>query len=693
MNKSFGLNPLSYQAREVPSANPFISFKKEEVEGSIPDRFEFIVSQNAERLAVKTKSYTLTYAALNKAANRVARAILAQGGAGEEPVALLLGHDAPMIVALLGVLKTGKIYVALDPAQPRARLAHILKDLKTRFIITNHKTLSLAQELVQGRYQLVNIDELDLSLLDDNLDISISPDNLAGIFYTSGSTGQPKGVMRNQRDILYRTWFETNEDQICADDKISLLYSCSFGASTTDIFNALLNGARLCLYDVRETGLVPLTNWLIQEEITFFHIPVAFFRQFLDTLTGTEKFPKLRQVTPSGGLFKADVERFRKHFPPACILINRLASSETGMVSRLVIDQKCVISSNVAPVGYPVPDKEVLILNETGEVVGFNQIGEIAVRSHYLSPGYWGKPELTRKAFSWDPKGGAQRIYRMGDLGRMRPDGCLEFLGRKDFQVKIRGYRVELSEVEAGLHNLDSVGEAVVVAQESQAGEQRLVAYVVPTSQPGPTTSSLRSALVEILPDYMIPAIFMVLDQLPLTLNGKLVRSALPAPGRTRPDLATSFVSPQTPLEETLADIWAQVLELEQVGIHDNFFDLGGHSLLATRITSRVLNHLQVELSPKTLFEAPTVAGMAIIIAQEQTKLSRSKIRGVRHPQMPNGAASEDAGSSKLDLLKLGADEELDRILNELENLSEEETQRLLFEESESDNVRQVRTE
>jgi acyl-coenzyme A synthetase/AMP-(fatty) acid ligase/acyl carrier protein len=290
-----------------------------------------------------------------------------------------------------------------------------------------------------------------------------------------------------------------------------------------------------------------------------------------------------------------------------------------GSTETLDIRYHCIAhdwhsSDDKIPGGYALPDKEVLLLDETGREVGADQIGEIAVRSKYLALGYWRRPDLTQAAFIHDPRGGDERLYLMGDLGVMRPDGCLIHMGRKDFQVKIRGYRVEVAEIEEALLAIDSIKAAVVHARADDAGEQRLVAYVVPAAGVAPTVSELRRALTQTLPDYMMPSAFVFLETLPLSPTGKIDRRALPAPNHARPALNAPYVAPRTPTESDLARIWAEVLELEQVGVHDDFLDLGGDSLLATRILSRVIQTFRVELSIQALLAAPTVAQMAELI-------------------------------------------------------------------------------
>lgn len=469
------------QSHPVHPTNAFIEFKKEEIEQSLPQRFEQQVSQYPDRIAVKSRSQEFTYTALNQAANRVARAILAQRGEGEEPIALLLEHDAPMIAAILGVLKAGKIYVPLDPSYPQARAAYILEDSQPGLIVTNNRHLSLVSDLDRNMRQLINIDEINSTLSTENLNLSILPDTLAYILYTSGSTGQPKGVVQNHRNVLHDARQYTNTLHICPDDRMTLLYSCSVNGSVRGIFGALFNGAALYPLDIKKEGLVNLADLLIQEEITFYHSVPTVFRHFINTLTGKEKFPKLRLIRFGGERVLArDVELYKKHFSEDCLLYTGMGATETGHIRQYFIDKKTQIAGSIVPTGYAVEDIEVLLLNDAGEEIGFNRVGEIALKSRYLSPGYWRKPDLTQAVFLSAPAGGSERIYLTGDLGRMRPDGCLEYLGRKDFQVKVRGYRIEVAEIEMALLEVPGIKEAVVVAREDKLGENRLVAYIVP---------------------------------------------------------------------------------------------------------------------------------------------------------------------------------------------------------------------
>lgn len=592
-----------------------IEFRQDEIDRSICDRFEKVVQACGDRVAIKTPTGSLTYQQLNQAANRLAQAILQQQ-VEEKPIALLFDHDAPCLIAMLGVLKAGNAYTVLDVSAPSTRLAHILEDLQPSLLITNHQNLAVANQFA-NHFALLNLDLLDETLTDDDLKLPIPPDALASVFYTSGSTGKPKGVKRHHYQILYRSYLEVKDYEIGMQDRIAFLYSCSFAASSSDIFNTLLSSATLHFYDIKNIELNEFSDWLIQSKITILHLPVMLLRQWLNRLSPVQSFPSLRLVIPSGKLYRKDVERARNHIFDYCRFIQRFSSTETGAVTRFEITPKTEITSTVVPVGYVLPGYEILLVDDAGEPVGSNQVGEILVKSQYLSSGYWQKPELTAQKFHVS---GSMRTYCTGDLGRLHPDGCLELVGRKDFMVKIRGYRVEPSEIESALAQLDAIEQAAVVAQKDGTDEPQLLAYIVPKQQPAPDVSTLRRALLERLPDYMIPAAFVVLEALPTTLNGKLDRTALPPADWSRPNLETAFVAPRTPLEKQVAEIWMTVLKLNSIGVHDKFLELGGHSLQAMQIVTRVAQEFQVDFSIKLLFQAATIAAMSEILAQHQAQ-------------------------------------------------------------------------
>ena len=598
-------------------ANPFVVFPPEDVERSIPERFEEQVRRHPGRIAIKSGGRALTYDALNRAANRLAHAILRRRGMGSEPVALILEHGPAMVAGLLGALKAGKFYVPLDPSYPLARIRYMLEDSEAGLVLTSRPLRTLAEQLATGGHTLVDLEDPGDNLSDENPRLAIPGDTFSYILYTSGSTGQPKGVVENHRNVLHFTMVRTNSCRVSADDRLSLLQSFSFSGSATPLFGALLNGAALHPHDVKATGPMDLARWLIEEEITVCFSVVSTFRQLVSTLTGGEAFPKLRLIRIGGEpVYARDVELYKRHFSPDCILLNSLGSSEMKNFSEFFIDKDTEIAGEHVPVGYPVADTQILILDEAGQPVAPGDIGEIVVKTRYIAPAYWRRPRETRATFLPDPDGGDERLYRTGDLGRLLPDGNLVHLGRRDAQVKVRGQRVELAEVETALLDAPGVKDAAVGARKDQSGTSRLVAWVVPAGPP-PSVAELRRHLLARLPEYMVPAAFVWLQALPLNPSGKVDRGGLPDPERSRPEMETAYVAPRIPVERQLAAIWAEVLQLDRVGVHDDFLELGGDSLRATQILARVRAVFGAHVSLREMFTAATVAEQAAALAQD----------------------------------------------------------------------------
>ncbi len=622
LKPSFKLPPEQQAIRDrcFHPSGMFVEFPIEEVETSIPMRFEKIVQKYPDRIAVKTQEKALTYAELNSVANGIARAILERRGNAAEPVALLFRKGAEQMASILGVLKAGKFFVLLDPSFPCARIKAMLKDSLAQLLITDQENSLLATAVTSGCCQLLEFDSIDCGKSNQDPRQLIAPGDLACVLYTSGTTGQPKGVMQNHRHLLHCMMIRTDAFKISELDRLSLLASGTTSALMIT-FNALLNGAALLPFDVHREGATRLASWLLLEKISVCLISAPLFRGLCESLREPQGFPDLRVIRlTSESVRMTDVDLYKKHFSADCLLANALSSTETGPLRKYLIDHASAVPGNQVPVGYAVDGKEILLLDDGGEEVGINQIGEIVVRSRYLSPGYWRRPDLTEAKFKADPQDGDNRLYFTGDLGLMLPDGCLIHKGRKDFRVKIRGYGVDIAEVENVLRSHAAVKDAVGVARHDESEETRLIAYFTVASQRAPTTSELREYLSRTLPDYMIPAMFVRVDVMPLTPNGKIDRRALPKPEKTRPELRITYIGPRSDVEAKLARIWCEVLCLDQVGIRDNFFDLGGHSLAASRVLSRVIQTFQLELPVKALFDAPTVAEMAAIITQNQAK-------------------------------------------------------------------------
>jgi amino acid adenylation domain-containing protein len=609
---------------QIGPTNPFEEFKKADVEQSIAGRFEHQVCKYPQRLAVKTKSQRLTYDELNRISNRAAHAVLACCD-DNEPIAVLFNQGAGLITASLGVLKAGKAYVSIDLSLPRAKTTHILEHVQSRLILTDKDHLSLAHELAADRLKILNLDEMDGALADENPGLSISPDQIAYINYTSGSTGEPKGVVWNHRNELFGIRVKTNELHVSPEDRISLVRSNNVGA-TRDMFLALLNGAALFPFDLHEEGLAHLGDWLLEEEITVYTCVATIFRHSVQGRNRNRRFPNIRLIHIGGEpLSKTDVELYKKHFSDECIFVNRYSISETQAVSYYFIDKQTEIKDERVPVGYPLEGNEILLLDEDGNEIEGNQIGEIAVKSPYLALGYWRQPELTRAKFFPDPNGGSARIYLSGDLGYRLPDGCLIHTGRKDFQAKIRGHRVEVSAIEMALLDIPAIKQVAVVPRDDLGKDKRLVAYVVPQPGQALTTGEMRALLKDKLPSYMLPSAFVMLDSLPLTASGKVDRRALPPPPKSREKADTSYAAANTLVEKVLVKLWADTMGIEDVGIHDDFSELGVDSLLSAQIVSRVNDTFPLKRPLNTLLEAPTVAKLSKFIIEQETLPGQSE--------------------------------------------------------------------
>lgn len=604
----------------------FIDFPKSAIEQSIPSRFEQQVNRYPHAIAIKTHYQTLTYSQLNQNANRLANAILSQRGNKQEVIVLLLEKGADFITSILAVLKTGKIFVPLDPTFPIDRLAYIIEDSQAMAFITNNRHLELAQKLAHNNCQLFNIDNIDSHNSGTNPIIKISPATPAYIIYTSGSTGKPKGVLHNHRNSLHYCMNDTNTLLISPQDRVVFLYSCSALGGILCIFYTLLNGASLYSFDVKEEGLTNLVNWLIESEITIYHSFTTLFRHFVDTLTGAEKFPKIRLVKLGGeATLIRDVENYKKYFPADSILYASLGATEAGTFCNFIINQNTKLENSAVPIGYPVQDMEVVLLDENGAKVENGNIGEIAIRSEYLALGYWQKPELTKTVFLSDIQNHKKRIYRTGDLGCIQTDGCLVHKGRKDFQVKIRGFRIEVAEIEMELLKITNIKEAVVIATEDTPENKRLIAYLVAKQKPAPTTKQIRTFLQDKLPEYMLPSAFIFLDALPLTPNGKLDRKGLAAFNLSKLETSENFVNSQNDIQDQLIQMWEDLLGVEPIGIKDDFFELGGNSLLAMRLFADIEHKFTKKLPLALLLSSPTIETIAAIIQQETVFVNTAK--------------------------------------------------------------------
>lgn len=568
-----------------------------------------------DAFAVVYDEQRLSYTELNTRANRLAHYLIARGVGSDILVGICLDRSPEMIVALLAVLKAGGAYLPLDATYPKARLRFMTEDAQLSLLITQRR---LAERLTPGTASLIIVDEERESFeqqSDENPKIETHDDNLAYIIYTSGSTGRPKGVMISRGGLLnYLSW-STEAYRVAEGCGAPVHSSLAFDLTITSLFPSLMAGRSLLLLGEDESAGDLLAQSLRGRpkfslvKITPAHLEVLSLLMKPDEVGGAAT----ALVVGGEALHWENLSFWRTH-APAMRIINEYGPTETVVGCCVYEVEAAEETYGSVPIGRAIANTRMYVLDDRMEPSPFLVAGEIYIGGAGLARGYVNRPDLTAEKFVPDLFGGepGARLYRTGDLGRYRADGTIEFLGRCDHQVKIKGYRIELGEVEVALLDLAEVREAVVIVRED-TGEKRLVGYVVPRDGLVLSASDLQRRLRERLPEYMVPSTMVILGELPLTINGKVDRDALPVPGALSSDGEKGYVPPRTPGERLLAELWAKSLRLDRVGVHDNFFELGGDSILSIQIANRG-NLAGVRLTPRQIFQNRTIAELACVI-------------------------------------------------------------------------------
>lgn len=608
------LTLLSEDERSVLLSNPNGAIKSSPA--TITELFKHQVRRTPDNVAVNCGDEQLTYRELDERAERLARELQRRGFGPESLVAVLLDRSVELIVVLLGILKSGAAYVPLDPSYPQQRIDDILRDSQARLLITRRSFAQRVPE--QTRVLWLDDQREEVAESAGQISVDVTSDNLAYVIYTSGSTGRPKGVLithANVTRLLDATqhWFEFGEHDVWA-----LFFSYAFDFSVWEIWGALLYGGRLVVVPHPTNRSPELFRELLRREnVTVLNQTASAFRHLMLVDGSSERvdFPALRLVIFGGETldFHSLESWFADHGDEKPKLVNMYGITETTVhVTYRVVTAHDVETMAGSMIGREMPDLRLYILDPQFQLLPAGIPGEMYVGGEGLARGYLNQPALTAERFIPDPfcAEPSARLYRTGDLARHLPGGDIEYLGRLDHQVKIRGYRVELGEIEAVVSRHPAVREAVVLARDA-GGEQSLVAYLACHGQTNPTVTELRAFMQSLLPDYMVPSSYVFLDSMPLTTNGKVDRKALPEPDTIRPNLEETFVAPTGAVESALAEIWAQVLGLERVGVHDNFFDLGGHSLLLMQLHGKLNEKFQTDISLVELFEYSTVYAQA----------------------------------------------------------------------------------
>jgi len=594
-----------------------------EREKCVHQLFELQAARQPNAVAVVHGEKQISYGELNRRANQLAHYLRAHGVGLETRVGVLMERSANWILALLGILKAGGVYVPLDGSYPAGRLRFMLDDADIRLLLTERGQPQIeASEVVyldQGWEWLENESA-------ENPENLTQAENLAYLMYTSGSTGQPKGVGVPHRAIN-RLVRNTNYVKFDENDRVAQISNASFDAATFEIWGALLNGSRLVILE-KEMALSPkeLGKQLIEHEISVMFLTTALFNQ--TALSRPEIFASLKYMIFGGdAVDPRAVQRVLEEGKPQH-LVNGYGPTEGTTFTTCYDAQAAGIGARTIPIGQPISNTEVWVLDQQSRIVPVGVPGELCIGGDGLARGYMGRPELTAEKFVPHPysRNPGARLYRTGDLVRYREDGNIEFLKRMDQQVKVRGFRVELGEIESTLNQYWAVVESVVVDRKDDSGDTRLIAYIVPEQGVEPASLELLTFLQEKLPSYMLPSAFIAIKEIPLTPNGKVDRRALPAPEQIGASTGAGFIAPRTEMEQLVAEIWRETLGVTQVGVESNFFDLGGHSLLATRVMNRIRERCGVELPLRVLFEFPTVVSLAAKIdaaRPKETELSR----------------------------------------------------------------------
>ena len=580
----------------------------------IHELFEAQAEESPAATAVVYENRQVTYRELNRRANQLAHHLRGLGVGPDVLVGICMERSLEMAVALLGILKAGGAYVPLDPAYPKVRLAFMLADTQARVLLTQERLL---EKLPDHTAHMVCLDknwEEIAQQEDGNPNSGATTENLSYVIYTSGSTGQPKGVEVSHRGVL-RLLFGVDYVRLDATQTFLQLAPISFDASTFEIWGALLHGGKCVLFPGNIPSPDELGDILYKHQVSTLWLTAALFNTVIDE--NPAALSGVRQLLIGGeALSVSHVQRALALLPQTQIINGYGPTESTTFACCYPIPRQLDETTGSIPIGRPIANTQVYILDSDLMPAPVGLPGELYLGGDGLARGYLDHPELTAERFVRNPFSDRQdaRLYKTGDLARYRTDGNIEFLGRMDHQVKIHGFRIELGEIEAVLKQHAAIHDTAVIVREDTAGDKRLVAYVVAKTGATAHESDLGVYLKQKLPQYMIPAAFVFLDSLPLTPNGKLDRRALPEPDSARREDHSGYVAPRTEVEQVLAQIWAEVLRVERVGIYDNFFDLGGHSLLAVRVVQSIEKRIARSVRMADIFQSPTVEQLSRLL-------------------------------------------------------------------------------
>ncbi len=583
---------------------------------SIVQAFEQVAAQHPNRPAVWDGKQTLTYTQLNQTANCLANQLIKQLAAGPELVTFLLGHKVNSVQAVWGILKSGKGFVALDPTSTIEKSKAILINSDSRILITDTQHLTMAQSVVHGtNVSLINLDKLNKEPC-DNLNLTIDPNAYAVALYTSGSTGEPKGLLRTFQTVLYRHPYDPN---FLTTDRVMLPGFLGYSQNQYAMFVTLRSGACIYLYDIRAQGGIDLPNWVETNQISILVITPSLFRSGFNSAPAGKTYPSVRTLQLGGeAATKQDLDIFKRCFVSGAWGVIKLASTETGLISSFKFDHTTEVETAIMPVGKVIAGKTVLLLNEENRPVEQGQIGEIVVKAKAFNTQYWKNPNLSNEKIKPDPADSSMSLFYTGDLGRFREDGLLEHHGRKDSMIKVNGQRVDTKEIEAIIKEHPSINAVAVTTRpfiKNSTRLQMVVYYTLNKDSLSPT--EIRSHLHKRMPNLLASTVFINIPSIPLNPNGKTDYQAL-ASIKTKLSTTTPYQKPATEIEEKLTAIWKKIFKKAKLSVTENFFDLGGDSLMAMQLLVEIEKEYARQMPLSIITKASTIREQARILENKE---------------------------------------------------------------------------
>ncbi|SLK22654.1 MULTISPECIES: amino acid adenylation domain-containing protein [unclassified Paenibacillus] len=603
---------------------------------NVHETVSYAASNTPDHIAIEWGTRKVTYAELEQQSNSISNFLREKVGE-QKNIGVMLDSSIALVSSILGIFKSGLIYAPMDPYFPEKRLQYMLNKIECEWLITGAAWLDKVDLIMKDANRKINVlllddeevsrksyDHINVFVLktdaEHDKELAVVEDNKNGyIIFTSGSTGNPKAILGRHRSLKHFIDWEIREFGVDQSFRISLLTSPSFDPFLRDVFVPLCAGATICIPDSREkiANSAYLLQWLEQKNIHLMHLVPTLFRALITEIKDSNRLKDLRYVLIAGEMLRgSDVNPFMELFGTRIQLVNMYGPTETTLAKFFYRVQEEDANRITIPVGRPIADTNVMILNSEMQICPEGNIGNIYIRTPYISSGYYNDRDLTAAVFMKNPftNNPQDIIYKTGDVGKMMPGGYLDLIGRADHQVKIRGFRIEPEEIENMLLKHEDIQEAIVTAKEEKGGEALLCAYIIANREL--TVPELREHLSSDLPEYMIPSYFVQLEYMPLTPTGKVDRKSLPMPQAVL-NIGVEYQAPNNEVEQKLVHIWERVLNIQEIGINYNFFEIGGNSINSLKIVSEIQKEFQVNISLGELFSNPTITALASSIETE----------------------------------------------------------------------------